>query len=98
MDRVLNWLVPFLCGGAVSTVAAYFAFFRALRAGVQCLLRAEIIRTHDKYAARGYCPVHIKEAIRREYKAYRSLGGNDVATEMYKRILGLPNDKNDKEE
>ena len=98
IELVLKWAVPFVCGAAVSAAVSYFAFVRALRAGVQCLLRAEIIRSHDKYVARGACPVHVKEALRREYKAYKALGGNDVATEMYKKLLSLPSvDVNGKE-
>ncbi len=56
----------------------------------QCLLRKDIIRDHEKYTGKGYCPVHIKESITREYKAYHNLGGNDVATELYHQIMDLP--------
>lgn len=48
LETFLKWLIPFLCGGAVSAIVAYFAIFRAIRNGVQCLLRAEIIRNHDQ--------------------------------------------------
>lgn len=90
LEDVIKWLVPFLCGSAVSTILTYVTWFRALRGGVQCLLRAELIRCHEKYMALGSCPVHVKEAAKREYNAYRALGGNDVATELYHQILGLP--------
>lgn len=58
--------------------------------GVQCLLRAEIIRAHDKYTARGYCPIYAKESLRRAYTAYHNLGGNDIATGLYNDCLSLP--------
>ena len=58
--------------------------------GLQCLLRADIIRAHDKYAARGYCPIYAKEALHRAYTAYHNLGGNDIATELYKDCMALP--------
>lgn len=90
LEDVIKWLVPFLCGSAVSTILTYVMSFRALRRGVQCLLRAELIRCHEKYMAQGSCPVHGKEAAKREYNAYRALGGNDVATELYHQILSLP--------
>ena len=48
LETVLKWLIPFLCGGAVSTIVAYFTIFREIRNGVQCLLRAEIIRNHEQ--------------------------------------------------
>ena len=58
--------------------------------GVQCLLRAEIIRAHDKYTARRYCPIYAKESLRRAYTAYHNLGGNDIATALYNECISLP--------
>lgn len=60
--------------------------------GLQCLLRAEIIRSHDKYTSRGYCPIYAKENLKRAYDAYRALGGNDVATDLYHQCMALPVD------
>ena len=57
--------------------------------GLQCLLRAEIIRAHEKYTAQGYCPIYAKESLRRVYTAYHNLGGNDIATALYKECLDL---------
>ena len=69
--------------------------------GLQCLLRAEIIRSHDKYTERGYCPVYAKEALTRAYNAYHALGGNDVATALYNACMLLPDkvkeDNNDED-
>ena len=62
-----------------------------LEAGVQCLLRAEIIRSHEKYTERGKCPIYAREALTKAYKAYHALGGNDVATDLYNEIMELPN-------
>lgn len=62
-----------------------------LEAGVQCLLRAEIIRSHEKYTERGRCPIYAREALTRAYKAYHALGGNDVATDLYNELMELPN-------
>lgn len=58
--------------------------------GVQCLLRSEIIRIHDKYSQKGYCPIYAKENLTRAYQAYHALGGNDVATDLYKQVMELP--------
>ncbi|MGN0686664.1 MAG: hypothetical protein ACI4KA_00995 [Oscillospiraceae bacterium] len=67
--------------------------------GLQCLLRAEIIRCHEKYKEKGFCPVYAREALQREYTAYHNLGGNDVATDLYNDILALPTERrNDHED
>ena len=61
--------------------------------GVQCLLRAEIIRSAEKYHDKGYCPVYAREALTRAYDSYHGLGGNDVATKLYEATLRLPTEK-----
>lgn len=66
--------------------------------GVQCLLRAEIIRSNEKYTARRYCPVYAKESLKRVYTAYHNLGGNDVATHLYDELMELPERKDDENE
>lgn len=91
-ETFLRWLIPFLCGGAVSVVVTYFTVFKSVRNGLQCLLRAEIIRSHEKYMDKGFCPIYARESLRREYSAYHALGGNDVATALYKEVLTLPTD------
>lgn len=87
----INWLVPFLCAGAITIITTSIIFFKAFRNGLQCLLRAEIIRSHEKYVElKGYCPIYAKEALTRAYKAYHTLKGNDVATALYEEIMALP--------
>lgn len=90
IDMILKWLIPFLCGGAITALGAVIIMWRAIRDGLCCLLRAEIIRQHEKWDEKGHCPVYAKEALRRAYKAYHALKGNDVATALYEHTLELP--------
>lgn len=98
LDLVLKWLVPFVLTTIASGAIAYSKGThkrasdreKAIEEGLQSLLRAEIIRANDKYQGQGYCPVYAKEAIRREYEAYHTLGGNDVATKLYEDVMKLP--------
>lgn len=93
LAEFIKWLVTFL--------AARYKFHRkrekALEEGVQALLRAEIIRQYEKHIERGFCPLYAKEALKREYHAYHELGGNDVATELYHKVLELPTEPPDEE-
>lgn len=93
-EKVISWLVPFLMGALVSGVALWLGGMKALREGVQCLLRAEIIRKNEKWVKAGYCPVYAKQALSRAYKAYHGLRGNDVATGLYEETMDLPERKN----
>lgn len=61
----------------------------AVSEGLQCLLRAEIIRSYEKYWEKGFCPLYAKESITRAYNSYHALGGNDVATDLYDKIMDM---------
>lgn len=93
LEKVISWLVPFLCGAVTSGLVLWFGGMKALREGVQCLLRAEIIRQNEKWVKAKYCPVYAKQALSRAYKAYHALHGNDVATGLYEEIMELPERK-----
>ena len=62
----------------------------AIGEGVQALLRDSIVVAYNKYHGKGYCPIYAKESVKKAYKAYHELGGNDVAEELYRRILAMP--------
>ena len=66
---------------------------KLLENGVQSLLRAEIIRSHEKYMSKGFCPVYAREALTRAYEAYHGLGGNGTMTELYHQCMALPTDE-----
>ncbi len=64
----------------------------AIADGVQSLLRESIVSNFNRYSERGYCPIYAKESIKKVYAAYHDLGGNDVATELYRKLLVMPED------
>ena len=65
----------------------------AIAEGVQSLLRESIVTNFNRYQDRGFCPIYAKDSIKRVYKAYHNLGGNDVATELYQKLLKMPEEK-----
>lgn len=101
VTRVLNWAVPLVCGAVLSGSVTWWRMKRqrmsALEEGVQCLLRAEILRNYKEYSRKGYCPNYAKEAENRAYKAYHALGGNDIATDKHDHIMSLPDESPAKE-
>lgn len=62
----------------------------AIAEGVQSLLRESIVQNYNKYQDRGYCPIYAKESVKKVYKSYHNLGGNDVATKLYNTLLDMP--------
>ena len=93
-ESLIKWIIPFICGGVITGCITYVRTARihnkAERDGLQCLLRAEIIRNHDKYMERGWCPIYARDALAKIYRAYHNLEGNDVATGLYNEIMDLP--------
>lgn len=96
VEAIIKWAVPFICGVTITAVITLFKKTKALSNGVQCLLRADILSQYEKWCDRGYCPIYAKEALTKEYNAYHTLGGNDVATDLYKQVMLLPSEKHSK--
>ena len=65
----------------------------AIAVGVQSLLRESIVSNYNKYTDKKYCPIYAKESIKKVYSAYHNLDGNDVATELYHKILAMPEER-----
>ena len=77
--------------GVIGTIYAKRSSKRtALSNGVLCLLRAEIIRNHDKYTERREIPIYAKESLEKVYTSYHELGGNGTMTDLYKECMELP--------
>ena len=88
---VLTWLYK----GMSKRLAAETKKNEAIAAGVQSLLRESIVENYNKYSEKGYCPIYAKESMKKLYQSYHDLGGNDVATELYKAMLEMPAEAED---
>lgn len=69
----------------------------AIAEGVQALLRESIVENYNRYTDKGFCPIYAKESVKKVYKAYHNLGGNDVATELYQKLLRMEEEEHDKQ-
>lgn len=86
----LKWAIPAICTAVFGYLAGRLRRARSVEKGMQCLLRLEIIRSYENYSHKGYCPVYAREALSRGYSAYHGLGGNDVATDLFDKLMELP--------
>ena len=95
-ETVLKWGVTAVCGLLFATlcgvVRKIWADEKALRKGVLGLLRADLIRSYEKYGERGYCPIYARDALEQEYEAYHNLGGNGTITDLWNKTKLLPTD------
>jgi len=99
-DNWVKWLFAFAL--AVLTFAWRMVSARlkeeherniAIAEGVQSLLRESIVTNYNRYTDRGFCPIYAKESVKKVYHAYHDLGGNDVATDLYEKLLKLPTER-----
>ena len=90
---VLSWLFK----GLRDQLAEERAKNEAIAEGVQSLLRESIVSNYNHYLDKGYCPIYAKQSAERCYIAYHRLGGNDVATELYNKLLRMPEELKDAE-
>lgn len=101
----LEWLFALLLaflGWGYKTVSSKLSYEQkknaAISEGVQALLRESIVSSYNKYSDKGFCPIYAKESIKKAYKAYAALGGNDVASELYRKILSMKEESHEDEE
>lgn len=70
----------------------------AIAEGVQSLLRESIVGNYNRYKDKGFCPIYAKESVKKVYHSYAQLGGNDVATGLYKELLEMPTEPKKEED
>lgn len=63
---------------------------KAVKLGVQALLRASLISDYNKYMELGYAPIYIKENFENVALQYHNLGQNGVMNQMCEDFLKLP--------
>ena len=68
----------------------------AIEEGVQSLARAEIQREYIRLMKQEYAQPYDKNNINYLYKAYKGLNGNSYIGELYKQIMELPLESEEK--
>ncbi len=69
----------------------------ALKAGVQALLRAQMIDNYNHYSEKGFAPLYARENFENLWVQYEKLGKNGVMQDIRSKFLALPthDDKNE---
>lgn len=90
--------------GIPSLIAVIFRFLhvqikesrtenKALKSGIQALLRAQMISDYNKWSERGYAPIYARENFENCWQQYHALGANGVMNDIHTKFLQLPTDK-----
>ena len=79
--------VPALLMGLIITT---WLQTRAVKRGVQALLRDRLIQGYKYYAKQGWADVDDRSNLENVYVQYHALGANGVMDDLRKRFLDLP--------
>lgn len=66
---------------------------KAMKLGVQALLRAQMIDEYNKWHEKGYAPVHVRDNFENCWKHYHALGVNGVMDGLHDEFMTLPTHK-----
>lgn len=88
-------LYQWLCLFSVPTLLlavfkVLFSQLKAVKLGLQALLRAQLISDWNKWNERGYAPIYARENFQNCWLQYHSLGANGVLDDIHERFLELP--------
>lgn len=67
---------------------------KAIKLGVQAVLRAQMISNYNYYTEKGFAPIYAKDNFQNLWNQYEDLGANGVMTDIYKKFMMLPDRKN----
>lgn len=90
LQHIFEFALTAICGGLVVYIRGLHKKYRAMEEGIQALLRESIVDSYRYYKGRGFCEPEERVALAKTYNAYHDLGGNDIATDLFNRVLKLP--------
>ena len=87
---MLNTIITVVITSVTTTLLGCIVLFynreKARTEGIKCLLRAGIVNQYYEYHDKQCIPFYKKEAIAKEYEAYKALGGNSFIEDMINEI------------
>jgi len=88
---VWNWLSLFGIPAIVATiVVSLWVQTRAIKRGVQALLRDRLIQGYKYFESKGYADIDDRNNLENVYIQYHALGQNGVMDDLRGKFLALP--------
>lgn len=84
-----GWMLSFgtvLLGG----FGYLFGQLRALKRGVQAMLRAQMVADYNRFTDKGWAPIYARENFENLWLQYERLGKNGVMQDIRQRFMALP--------
>lgn len=97
IDTIVKYWVQFAMGALVGAFAMLWrrvkkdrAEQKAIKNGMQALLRDRIIQAYNHYLREGACPIYARQNVLALYDAYHALGGNGTVTDLIHKLQNMP--------
>lgn len=91
---VYNWLtlfgVPSLFIALISFIKIQLAQNRAIKEGLQAILRDRLLQSYKDYEAKGYAEADDRDNWENMYQQYHTLGANGVMDDIRSKFFQLP--------
>jgi len=79
-----------IMGALITKILSYKQQNKALKKGLQALLRAQMVNDYNKWTNKGYAPIYARENFENCWIQYEALGENGVMTDIHNKFLALP--------
>lgn len=63
---------------------------KAVKEGVQALLRAQMIADYNRYSEKGFAPIYARDNFENCWQRYHDLGANGVMDNIHQKFMALP--------
>ncbi len=92
-EYITRYWLEVIFGFALSGIGFCFrgmyAQFKALKLGMQAILRDRIIEQYNKWTEKDFIPIYALENVEAMYLEYHALGGNGTITKLYEELQEL---------
>lgn len=89
-EHIIEFLLGVVTSALIAKVRQQKKENNSLKDGMLSLLRAELIRSGEKYMEKEWIPIYAKDAYDKAYNAYHGLGGNGTMTQLHEQVMELP--------
>ena len=96
---IYQWFCLFSVPAILAAVfKILFTQIKAIKLGLQALLRAQLIADWNKWSEKGYAPIYARENFENCWVQYHALGANGVMNNIHIRFFELPTEPPEDEE
>lgn len=90
VEWVAKYWLEMAFAGLLGYVVKVWKSQKAIKYGMQALLRDRLIQAYNHHIDKGYCYIYERDAINNMYTQYHNLGANGVIDDLMEEFCDLP--------